>query len=239
MSSHDHEVAICKHGLRYDPSQTAGCVICRREAEGVAVASGPQLPVVPARSFGRVVGALLAVAVLVALAAFAVPAWLDSGDRGPPPGRAVQTRSVAPSAPGGDARRAGSPRGQAAVEPVRSQHGASTPGIEAEEAPPRMDPRARQRIEAEALARARSNVRVVVYTTSWCPHCARAKAFMDSAGIHYTERDIEASEVDASNLERINPRLSVPTFDVEGEVLTGFSPQGLVDAIDRVARRGL
>ena len=79
-------------------------------------------------------------------------------------------------------------------------------------------------------------LRVVVYTTSWCPVCKRAKAWMTDHGIPYEEHDIEASSDDARSNKAINPRGSIPTFDIEGNVMVGFSEGELVATLQRAAR---
>jgi len=80
-------------------------------------------------------------------------------------------------------------------------------------------------------------LRVVVYTTSWCPVCKRAKAWMTARGIPYEEHDIEASSENARQNRAINPRGSIPTFDVEGDVMIGFSEGDLVATMQRAAER--
>jgi glutaredoxin len=84
---------------------------------------------------------------------------------------------------------------------------------------------------------AAARVHVLVYTTSWCSVCKKAKRWMASSGVPYEERDVEASSADARQLRQINPRGSVPTFDVDGEVLIGFSPDGLIGTMKRAAAR--
>ena len=81
------------------------------------------------------------------------------------------------------------------------------------------------------------DVHVVVYTTGWCPHCREAKAWMKANGVAYEERDIEASSDNARQNRSVNPRGSIPTFDVEGDVMVGFSAPDLVAMIDRAAQR--
>jgi glutaredoxin len=78
---------------------------------------------------------------------------------------------------------------------------------------------------------------VVVYTTAWCPVCKRAKAWMQARGIPYEERDVERSREHGRAMHAINPRGSVPTFDVDGEVLVGFSETNVLAAMDRAAQR--
>jgi len=83
------------------------------------------------------------------------------------------------------------------------------------------------------------DVSVVIYTTGWCSVCKRAKAWMSDQGIPYEERDVERSASYASAMRAINPRGSVPTFDVDGEVMVGFSEQSLAATMKRAARRGV
>jgi glutaredoxin len=80
-------------------------------------------------------------------------------------------------------------------------------------------------------------VRVVVYTTGWCSVCKRAKAWMSRNGVAYEERNIEGSDEYARMMRAINPRGSIPTFDVEGDVMVGFSEDGLVATMQRAAAR--
>ena len=82
-----------------------------------------------------------------------------------------------------------------------------------------------------------SDVNVVVCTASWCSACKRAKAWMKQQGIAYEERDVEASSENAHAMRTLNPRGSVPTFDVDGEVMVGFSDQGLLASMHRAAHR--
>lgn len=88
-----------------------------------------------------------------------------------------------------------------------------------------------------SLQEASRAVHVVVYTTGWCPHCKRAKAWMNGNGVAYEERNIESSAEYAQENRRINPRGSIPTFDVDGDVMTGFAENDLAALILRAARK--
>jgi len=91
----------------------------------------------------------------------------------------------------------------------------------------------------EAIARARGDVPITMYTTTWCPVCVRAKQYMEAQGIRYTERDVEASDSARVACLRLNPRCSVPTIDIDGEVLVGFGAGSIEQAITRAAERRL
>lgn len=54
---------------------------------------------------------------------------------------------------------------------------------------------------------------VVMYTTSWCGYCRRLKTQMDSAGIGYTEINIEDVPGTAEYVEQVNGgNQTVPTL---------------------------
>ena len=58
---------------------------------------------------------------------------------------------------------------------------------------------------------------ITVYSTTWCPDCHRAKAFLGSKGIGYQEVDIEAKPEAAEVVARHNDgKHVVPTFEIDG-----------------------
>ena len=90
----------------------------------------------------------------------------------------------------------------------------------------------RARIEDE-----RKRVSITVYTTSWCPHCKEAKAWLKSHDLAYFERDIEQDPAANTEMRKLNPRGGVPTIHVDDEVVVGFSDRGLDAAINDAAKR--
>lgn len=255
MSESEADLRTCAHGLVYDATKHPGCVICRREEEerlpGEVVDSSRRLSL---RSL-RVLGLALLLGVVVVAAGVRMSSKVEPSEDGPAPGRRIEARSAPGTSDAADStiaatrpearrraeepalryERVGAPAAEAGGEPAE---------LAAEEARrERESAKAEtERAEAEreaALAQARRRVSVTIYTTDWCPHCTRAKAYMQQAGIRYVERDVESSETYRSRRDRLNPRRSVPTFDVDGEVLVGFSPRSLEGAIDRVAARRL
>ena len=59
---------------------------------------------------------------------------------------------------------------------------------------------------------------VTVYSTTWCPDCHRAKAFLDSKGVGYREIDIEQTPGAAALVvQHNNGKRVVPTLEIDGE----------------------
>jgi glutaredoxin len=90
-----------------------------------------------------------------------------------------------------------------------------------------------------AVAEAMRHVDVVVYTTSWCPACKQARSWMNASGIAYSERDVDNDRSAHETLKKISGGMSIPTFDIEGQVRVGLSPPWIRSAMRSVAERKL
>lgn len=89
------------------------------------------------------------------------------------------------------------------------------------------------------LAAAKRRVAITMYATKWCGVCRQARTYMKKEGISFTERDVEASQTASRRHREINPRGTVPTFDIDGQVLIGFNQARFEDALSRAARSRL
>lgn len=77
---------------------------------------------------------------------------------------------------------------------------------------------------------------VVIYTTQSCPHCRKALAHLDRRGVPYVNKDVENDRrAEKEYLRKGKGRRGVPLIDVGGEILRGYSPRSLDDALDRSA----
>lgn len=90
---------------------------------------------------------------------------------------------------------------------------------------------------AMRLREARRRVPIVMYSTTWCGVCTRARDYMREQGIAFEERDVEASPTAKELHRKLSPKGGVPTIDVDGTVLRGFGASSLERAIDEAARR--
>ena len=74
-----------------------------------------------------------------------------------------------------------------------------------------------------------SRTDVVMYTTSWCPYCTRAKQLFDSKGVQYTEIDVDAVEGARAEMQRRSGRTSVPQIFVGERHLGGYDDTRALD----------
>ena len=76
---------------------------------------------------------------------------------------------------------------------------------------------------------------VVIYTTSWCPYCRRAKALLDRKGVDYREIDIdEEPERRGEMVARAGGRTSVPQIFIGGRAIGGSDELRALDASGRL-----
>jgi glutaredoxin 3 len=74
---------------------------------------------------------------------------------------------------------------------------------------------------------ARTGPKIVLYSTSWCPHCREAKAYFKKNNIAYTNRDVEEDEDAMTALVETYNSKAVPVivFGNDEKVLKGFKQE--------------
>jgi glutaredoxin 3 len=72
--------------------------------------------------------------------------------------------------------------------------------------------------------------RVEIYTTMFCPYCARAKGLLQKKGVAYAEIDIEAETARrAEMIDRAGGRRTVPQIFIDGEHIGGSDELAALD----------
>jgi glutaredoxin 3 len=80
-------------------------------------------------------------------------------------------------------------------------------------------------------------VKVEMYTTMFCPYCARARGLLQKKGVSFTDIDVDAeTEKRAEMVRRAGGRSTVPQIFIDGEYIGGsdelvaLDRAGLLDA---------
>jgi len=75
---------------------------------------------------------------------------------------------------------------------------------------------------------------VVMYRTSWCPYCARARALLDSKGVPVEEIDVEKRPEARAQMIARSGRTSVPQIFIGETHVGGCDDLHALDAAGRL-----
>ena len=64
--------------------------------------------------------------------------------------------------------------------------------------------------------------RVVVFSTTSCPHCRTAKKYLKKKGVRFTNVDVSRDPSAARDMARISGQQGVPVITVGGRPIVGF-----------------
>jgi glutaredoxin len=157
-----------------------------------------------------------------------------------PPAASDTPAAVEPTAASAQATEQAEPQ-RAAGEPSAPapEQQLALPGVDTTEDPAALARRMQNQIEEkkERLAHARRNVSVTMYSTSWCKVCRDARSYLKEASTAFDDYDVDVDRDADRRLRAINPRHTVPTFDIDGAVLTGWSPGAFESMLTSAAAR--
>ena len=73
---------------------------------------------------------------------------------------------------------------------------------------------------------------IVMYCTTWCPDCRRARAWLQMRNLSYTEVDITLNRAASAQVRQWgNGKQITPTFEIDGTILVDFNEQKLQEAL--------
>jgi mycoredoxin len=80
---------------------------------------------------------------------------------------------------------------------------------------------------------------VIMYSTSWCYWCKKAKEFLTDNNIQYIEKDLESTKsykelIEYATSIKYKGNLNVvPLFIVRGKIILGFQPLEILNTLER------
>jgi glutaredoxin len=74
---------------------------------------------------------------------------------------------------------------------------------------------------------------IVIYCTRWCPACRRARAWLETRNLKYTEVDIDTVPGSADQVKKwAYGTRTTPTFDIDGTIIVGFDERKVAAALN-------
>jgi glutaredoxin 3 len=74
---------------------------------------------------------------------------------------------------------------------------------------------------------------VKVYSTQTCPWCVRAKDYLKSVGVKYTDVDVSRDATAAREMMEKSGQRGVPVLDIDGRIIVGFDKSAIDDALGK------
>ncbi len=76
--------------------------------------------------------------------------------------------------------------------------------------------------------------KVEIYTTMFCPYCARARSLLQKKGVEFTDIDVDAEPARREEMvQRSGGRRTVPQIFIDGEAIGGSDD---LHALDRAGK---
>jgi glutaredoxin len=86
--------------------------------------------------------------------------------------------------------------------------------------------------------RSYGNINVIMYMTSWCGYCRKARDYIHSLNVDLVEYNIEKDKSKREEmLSKSGGSTGVPLIDIEGIIIKGYNPDAIKAAIEK--RRSL
>lgn len=76
---------------------------------------------------------------------------------------------------------------------------------------------------------------VVLYSTSWCPYCRKARNFLRQANVPFTEYDIEKSAQAYARYEKLSGR-GVPVIRIGEQTIQGYDRDAIREALAKLSQ---
>lgn len=85
-----------------------------------------------------------------------------------------------------------------------------------------------------AQTKSYGDIDVIMYVTNWCPHCKKAKEYLEGLGVSLVVYDIDADKAKkAEMLEKSGGSQGVPLIDVEGIIIKGNNQTAIKKAVEK------
>ena len=79
-------------------------------------------------------------------------------------------------------------------------------------------------------------LKVVIYTTNYCPYCFRAKALLRSKDVEFEEIDVTDDPARRGEMERLSGRRTVPQIFIHDQPIGGYDEAWRLDATGELDR---
>ena len=74
--------------------------------------------------------------------------------------------------------------------------------------------------------------KVIVYSTSTCPWCIKAKEFLKENNIEFEDKNTGEDEAARNEMIEKSGQMGVPVLDIDGTIIVGFDQEAIKKALN-------
>ena len=74
---------------------------------------------------------------------------------------------------------------------------------------------------------------IKVYTTDSCPWCDKAKAYLKSQNLEYTELNVQEDMEAREEMIKKSRQMGVPVLDIDDNIIIGFDKAAILKALGK------
>ena len=74
---------------------------------------------------------------------------------------------------------------------------------------------------------------IKVYTTDSCPWCDKAKNYLKSQNLEYTELNVQDDMEARDEMIKKSRQMGVPVLDIDGSIIIGFDKAAILKALGK------
>jgi len=75
------------------------------------------------------------------------------------------------------------------------------------------------------------NKRIIVYSTTTCPFCIRAKQFLKDNNIQFEDIDVSEDQGKAQEMIKKSGQMGVPVLEIDGKIIVGFDKEKIKESL--------
>ena len=72
---------------------------------------------------------------------------------------------------------------------------------------------------------------VMVYSTTTCPFCIRAKQYLKENNVEFVNVDVSEDQAKAQEMIKKSGQMGVPVIDIDGKIVIGFDKEKIKEAL--------
>ena len=72
---------------------------------------------------------------------------------------------------------------------------------------------------------------VIVYSTTSCPYCNRAKDYFKANNVEYTDYNVGEDQAKGQEMVQKSGQMGVPVIDINGSIIIGFDKERINAAL--------